>query len=151
VRPEDLIVRYGGDEFVVLCADRTAAPVVAERIISQFAVPLQTSAGLITITASVGIGDGTVPTEQAEDLLGRADAAMYWAKHLGKNRYFVYDAELHAKVVADRHVESLLRDAASDGRLVLRYQPIVDVSGSIIGMEVVTRLLDHDGSMLMPD
>lgn len=151
VRPDDLVVRFGGDEFVVLCRNRAAALTVAERIVAQLASPATTSAGPVTITASVGISDSTISVAAAADLLTRADAAMYWAKRLGKNRYFVYDSNLHAQVARDRQTEALLRAAIGEQRMLLHFQPIVDVGGAgVVAVEAVTRLVDDEGRVRLP-
>lgn len=151
VRPDDLVVRFGGDEFVVLCRIAAAAVTVAQRVVALLAPPIATTAGDVTVTASVGISDRGIPVDTAADLLTRADAAMYWAKKLGKNRYFRYDDHLHARAARDKQTESLLRTAVLDRRVVVHYQPIMATTGAgIVGVEAVTRLIDDDGRIRLP-
>ena len=151
VRPDDLVVRFGGDEFVVLCRVAEAAVTVAQRVVTLLAPPIVTTSGSVTITASVGISDGSIPVIAAAELLTRADAAMYWAKRLGKNRYFVYDDNLHAQAARDKQTETLLRSAVDENRVVVRYQPILSTMGTgIVGVEAVARLVDNDGRIRLP-
>ncbi|MEO7125571.1 MAG: bifunctional diguanylate cyclase/phosphodiesterase [Nakamurella sp.] len=151
VRPDDLVVRFGGDEFVILCRVAQAATAVASRVVSLLAPAIETVAGPIPITASVGISDGRIPMGGVNDLLTRADAAMYWAKQLGKNRFFAYDAMLHERSVREGHVQRLLRIAVTDSRIAVHYQPIMACDGvDVIGVEAVARLIGDDGDLLLP-
>lgn len=151
VRPDDLVVRFGGDEFVILCRAASAARQVASRVVTLLAPPMETSAGPIPITASVGISDGRIAVDSAGDLLSRADAAMYWAKRLGKNQFFAYDADLHERTQRDRRIRQLLVDAVHGDRMRVHYQPIMSTGDeSVMGVEAVARLLDDDGTMLLP-
>lgn len=84
VRPEDLAVRYGGEEFLVLLAavDESVARDVAERVRAAVAVP---SGGEPSVTISVGLAQRR-PGEDVESLVRRADRALYRAKNSGRNR-----------------------------------------------------------------
>jgi diguanylate cyclase (GGDEF)-like protein/PAS domain S-box-containing protein len=151
VRPDDLVARFGGDEFVILCRAAQAATTVASRVVALMAPPIETAAGPIPITASVGISDRGIPVENVSDLLSRADAAMYWAKRQGKNRYFAYDSALHERTAQEGEMRRLLRSAVTDGRLAVHYQPILTSDGAdVIGVEAVARLIADDGTMLLP-
>jgi Amt family ammonium transporter len=151
VRPDDLVVRFGGDEFVVLCRAASAATTVASRVVALMAPPIETAAGPIPITASVGISDGSIPVETVSDLLTRADAAMYWAKKQGKNQYFAYDTALHERSAQEGQMRLLLRGAVAGGRITVHYQPILTSDGvDVIGVEAVARLIDDDGATLLP-
>jgi diguanylate cyclase (GGDEF)-like protein/PAS domain S-box-containing protein len=98
VRAGDVVGRIGGDEFVALCAnaDLTATASIAQRILSITQVPIVVDAGVISASVSVGVSlyqpsDHEPPS--AEDLLVRADGAMYDSKGAGKNRVTI---ETHA-------------------------------------------------------
>jgi diguanylate cyclase (GGDEF)-like protein len=87
-RPTDLVARYGGEEFVVALThtDRAGAVRVAERLREAVAeITLQTEQGALMFSASIGVST-YVKTSTIEQLIGRADQALYRAKHEGRNR-----------------------------------------------------------------
>jgi two-component system cell cycle response regulator len=91
IRDFDLLARYGGEEFVVIMPSTPAdlAAMVAERLRQRLAAqPFEISDGgqALPITASLGVATTTDPMETAQNLLGRADAALYAAKDAGRNR-----------------------------------------------------------------
>jgi diguanylate cyclase (GGDEF)-like protein len=102
VRPHDTVVRWGGDEFLVLLeglSREDAALGVADRIRAAVAVPVQHEDGLLRVTASVGLtfhhpGDAT----DAEELIRRADAAMYQAKNVVASGCVTFEVEGSAEV-----------------------------------------------------
>jgi diguanylate cyclase (GGDEF)-like protein/PAS domain S-box-containing protein len=155
VRPHDLVSRFGGDEFVVVCRDLYAAAdrvAVAGRIEAALALPITYEGEIVTVTASVGVAHGSADLEDAAVLLRRADAAMYSAKRHGKDRVEVYDEDLHAAEQSRARTEVALRHALAEERVTVHYQPLVDLgTGEIIGAEALVRLLDRDGQLLPPD
>jgi diguanylate cyclase (GGDEF)-like protein/PAS domain S-box-containing protein len=98
VRSEDVVGRIGGDEFVAICAnaDEAAATAIAERILRLTNEPITIAAGQISASVSVGVSmfqPGVHPRPAPEQLLVRADRAMYESKGAGKNR-FSFEAPL---------------------------------------------------------
>jgi len=98
VRAGDVVGRIGGDEFVAVCpdADSAAAESIAERILALMREPIDVNGRAVSASVSVGISmfhpdRGAPPT--GEELLGRADAAMYRSKGTGKDRFTLDDAE----------------------------------------------------------
>jgi diguanylate cyclase (GGDEF)-like protein/PAS domain S-box-containing protein len=155
VRPHDFVSRFGGDEFVVVCRDlahdeeRTA---VAGRISAAMSLPITYEGEIVTVTASVGVAHGNDELREPTDLLRRADAAMYSAKRLGKDRVEVYGQRLHAAEQSRVRTEAALRHALDEDRVTVHYQPIVGLeSGQITAAEALVRLVDQDGQLLSPE
>jgi diguanylate cyclase (GGDEF)-like protein/PAS domain S-box-containing protein len=142
VRPEDMVARLGGDEFAVLLHNTphpADAARVAERIHGSFAEPFVVGEHEVFAGSSIGI----VPGEgyrHPENLLRDADIAMYRAKMGGRGTYRVFDAAMHAEVVARLQLETDLRRALERGEFRLRFQPLVELSGgAVTGLEALLR------------
>jgi diguanylate cyclase (GGDEF)-like protein len=132
VRPQDVVTRLGGDEFVILI-DEVQAPeeglAIADRLVSEFAKPFETSEGLVSISASCGLSLAAPGGHlSANELLERADEAMYLAKRRGKARTALYDAEFASEAARRRRLEGDLEAAMLGGQLVPYYQPIVELA-----------------------
>jgi diguanylate cyclase (GGDEF)-like protein/PAS domain S-box-containing protein len=95
VRPHDTVARIGGDEFVILCEDvgSTTADALADRLHAAIRAPIATDKQELTVTASVGIARTTDGTVTPEQLLARADTAVYHAKTAGHARTTVAPAD----------------------------------------------------------
>jgi len=165
VRPSDAVARIGGDEFVVLLTELdpgegvAAGECVAKRLLDALETPCTVAPGvLVRPQASVGIAatgrtsasrpgtDGAVVT--ADELLSRADTAMYTAKRAGRGHHRVFDEVVHRAVTDRERLELELRAAMPDERLQLHYQPIVDVSsGATYAVEALLRWDHPDGRL----
>lgn len=154
MRPQDTVARLGGDEFVLICEDLPSpalARVIGERIREAMRVPFTVDGRDYGITTSVGIATTIDPKTRTEDLLRRADLAMYRAKDNGRNRVEFYVEELEVRVVERVEATETLRRALRQDRIVVHYQPIFDlVSSRVVGVEALARLRGEDGALVHP-
>ena len=115
VRANDTAVRFGGDEFVIVCEDlrdTDEAIGVAERLIAALREPYVVDGHEIVLTVSAGIAVGGHGDDRsAEDLIRDADAAMYRAKENGKDRYVVFGEEMRTRALTRLADEVDLRHA----------------------------------------
>jgi diguanylate cyclase (GGDEF)-like protein/PAS domain S-box-containing protein len=154
VRDLDTVARLGGDEFVVALPylrEAHDAALIAGKIIDALAQPFDVAGNELLIGTSIGIslfpGDAT----DVDALMRNADAAMYHAKESGRGNYQFYSIELNVKANQRLEMENTLRQALARDRMLLHYQPIVDLaSGRIVGGEALLRLTRADGSLIMP-
>ncbi len=94
VRKNDIVARFGGDEFVIILSDihKTAVPSVALKIIDTVAMPHEFNGKTVMLTSSVGIAAYPDSSRSVDELVARADAAMYRSKRAGRN-CFCLDGE----------------------------------------------------------
>ncbi len=141
-REEDFLCRLGGDEFAIAinCDDKDYSYVVAERIFSVLKKPLQFDDFSVTIECSIGIADFTLKMDELNDVLKKADLAMYRAKSDGRNRFHYFNNTLQEISERRMSVASELRQAIEEDELVVFYQPqICAKSMKLIGAEALVR------------
>jgi len=155
VREGDTVARHGGDEFVVILEDLSEdalaamqAESVAVKILHAVSQPylldLAVREGLqdtrsYHCTSSIGITLFRDNSLSADELMRRADTAMYQAKAGGRNALRFFDPEMQAVVTARATLESDLREAVREGQFCLYYQPQVDSAGNRTGAEALVR------------
>jgi diguanylate cyclase (GGDEF)-like protein len=152
VRAVDSVARLGGDEFAVLVeelAEPGEVELLCRRILAALRREISIADHDVVVGASIGVavcGD----KDDAAGLLRNADMAMYRAKALGKDRYFLYQPSLReANIKKLELIEALRRGVSSE--LVVHYQPVVDLeNGRIDGLEALVRW-NHDGVLVPPD
>jgi len=152
VRPEDTVARFGGDEFVILCTDVTIEEMsgLAERIGSTMVDRFDVGGHEVEVHASLGI---TVSAAQSsvQSMLSEADAAMFRAKELGRNRVAVFDDTIRARAADFLDGERALRLAIARQDLVAFYQPVMDLATDRpIGVEALVRWVREDGRVVLP-
>lgn len=143
VRKGDLLSRVGGDEFTLIALNTkspSSARHLSERILNELNTPYTINGKLITVTVSIGIsifpGDGNT----TEELLRKADLALYKAKNSGKNTYQFYTEQLGYLQHRESELESHLRKALQYDELQLYYQPKFNLTNmEIIGAEILLR------------
>ncbi|MCW2708857.1 MAG: hypothetical protein JWM22_2699 [Frankiales bacterium] len=151
MRPEDMVARIGGDEFVVLCrnADENSCSVVAQRVLHVLNQPVATAGGgELVIGGSIGITLAG-PGDTGELALRDADTAMYAAKQAGGGRYHHFSAELREAAVRTHELEVDLRAALRAHELTVAYQPVISLThGRVLGCEALVRWVHpHRGNV----
>jgi diguanylate cyclase (GGDEF)-like protein len=143
VRASDVVGRIGGDEFGVLLNDRADAAAVdatVARIQETLVAPASPGDRVVYITASVGITLLEEGDERIEDVLSRADAAMYHAKNLGHARYAYFEQYMLNEAKRRLALSSNLRTAVETDQFSVDFQPIVRLAdGAIAGFEALVR------------
>jgi diguanylate cyclase (GGDEF)-like protein/PAS domain S-box-containing protein len=147
VRQEDTVARLGGDEFVVMLADLSKQPVeassqtqkVGEKLLKTLNEPYLLAGSEYRISGSIGTTVFNGNEESLEDLLKRADLAVYCAKAAGRNRLRFFDPEMQTAATNRANLDSDLRRALKARQFVLFYQPQVDSEGKLIGAEALVR------------
>jgi diguanylate cyclase (GGDEF)-like protein len=152
VRAEDSVARLGGDEFAILVegvAGRREVDALCRRLLDALRQEIPILGHDVVVGASLGVALAD-PDDDAAGLLRNADMAMYRAKALGKDRYFVYQPSLREENVRRLElVEALRRGVARE--LVVHYQPIIDLpSGRVDGLEALVRWQRPEG-LVPPD
>jgi diguanylate cyclase (GGDEF)-like protein/PAS domain S-box-containing protein len=155
LRPEDVLARFGGDEFAVLLEDVanvTEAIWVAQRIAEGLQEPLAVNSHQVSVSTSVGIALGSANTnDDPEGMLRKADAAMYQAKEQGPGRYAVFDPAMQERAQERLELEAELRKALERGEFLLYYQPEVSLrDGTIVGFEALLRWQHPQRGLLKP-
>ena len=157
IRQDDLVARFGGDEFVVLITRLEAqhaghvALTVAEGIIEALVKPFDVSGTRHTMPASVGIAlypqDGT----DAGTLLKNADTAMYAAKQAGRNRIEHFSGGSSRQQAQRTQFETDIRRGITAGEFFLMFQPQVDAAtGSPTGLEALLRWRHQTRGLIQP-
>ena len=130
LRPEDVVARVGGDEFVAICegvAGRDAACVLAERLAVGVPATITVEGSELFVSISVGVAVGAAPAT-VEEAMRDADTAMYEAKRSDGGTVVAFDEPMRARAARRRAVAGRLRHALERHELELAYQPIVSVA-----------------------
>ena len=155
LRPGDTTARLGGDEFAMLLADlpaEEAAVVAVERILATLAQPMVIDGREVFAHASIGVAFAGAETEDPEELVRNADAAMYVVKTDGKGRYAIFEPHMHAAAVHRLDLRAGLQRALDNDEFVLHYQPIVSMeTGRLVGLEALVRWEHPQRGLMAPD
>lgn len=153
LRPDATAARLAGDEFVVATRveDDLVAVRIAERLHAAIVPPIRAGAREIVARPSIGVAISDDPQVPPDELLRKADVAMYHAKHRGTEPWALYDDDLHALAVSRLAVEEDLRTALARSWFRLLYQPVVDLaSGRVVAAEALLRLDHPERGLLSP-
>jgi diguanylate cyclase (GGDEF)-like protein/PAS domain S-box-containing protein len=149
IGPDDLLARFGGDEFIVATVSDPA--VLADRIRAALRPPVTIADHELFLTVSIGHVTSREPTTDPNDLLRDADAAMYRAKARGRDCVEAFRVGESEQGVQTLRLAGELRRGVERGEVVPYFQPIVDLrSGRIVSYEVLARWLHPDRGLLTP-
>lgn len=155
IRTTDTISRQGGDEFVILLSevDSPMAPAeIAQKLLGATNDYYQIGTHELKVSASIGISIYPEDGSTADMLMRNADAAMYYAKGLGRNNYQFFTKELSTRIADQVALENRLQKAANQHEFVLMYQPKVSLkTGKIVGAEALIRWQHPENGMIAPN
>jgi diguanylate cyclase (GGDEF)-like protein/PAS domain S-box-containing protein len=158
IREGDTVARLGGDEFVVMLEDlsedihdaATQAEGVGSKVLQALGQPYQLNGHDCRSTPSIGVALFVGQETGIDDLLKRADLAMYQAKTAGRNTLRFFDPLMQAVVVANAALEVALRRAIHASELTLFYQAQVTGDGQIVAAEALVRWIHPERGMVSP-
>lgn len=155
VRGEDLVARLGGDEFAVLIETRAGDSLLIERahrFLSVVREPYDLDGQAYRISTSIGVARCDGGDCNAEELLRRADLALYAAKKKGRDKMALFEPSLDRAARDRRQLESDLSGALALDQLKLDYQPIIDLdNGKTTGFEALLRWQHPRRGLIAPD
>jgi diguanylate cyclase (GGDEF)-like protein len=152
VRTGDTVARLGGDEFAVLLEDDGDAALLAARLLDALTLPVAITDREVPVRASIGTAtlDPAQPHTDIQDLLKRADLAMYAAKHRGKGTAVAFSPALRKGVEDDLELRIALHEDVRIGRVDTAFQPIVHTrTGELYALEALARW-QHNGRAVPP-
>ena len=158
VRSADTVARLGGDEFVVMLEEldgdalvaASQAEVVAKKVLSALNKQFALGNHNVHSSPSIGVTLFFQHMHNIEELLKRADLAMYQAKGAGRNTLRFFDPDMQAAASERAEMEADLRRALQDEQFVLYYQPVVDQAGGVTGVEALLRWQHPVRGMVSP-
>jgi diguanylate cyclase (GGDEF)-like protein/PAS domain S-box-containing protein len=143
LRQDDIIGRYGGDEFILLLRGGPEARLttaILQRIMQVVCEPVDFDGHKLEVTCSLGVTAYPEDGDSEELLIERADAAMYIAKSSGRNLYQLYNGDIQQQHIEQAQIQRALTDAIQLDQLFLMYQPQINLAtGKIVGTEAFIR------------
>jgi diguanylate cyclase (GGDEF)-like protein len=148
------LARLGGDEFAIVqagLADPIDGGQLAGRILAALSEPIELPGHQIAIGASIGIAVAPDDASDPDELLKKADMALYRTKKEGRNGFHFFEKGMDAALTARRAMESDLRRALAEGAFELHYQPLLDLKeGQISCCEALIRWRDKTRGLVPP-
>jgi diguanylate cyclase (GGDEF)-like protein/PAS domain S-box-containing protein len=155
MRSQDVVVRMGGDEFVVVMKDVKNTDKVneaAERINQALNAPMVVDGRTLVTTVSIGVALYPRDGLDMGELLRHSDTAMYQAKDRGRNNFQLFSPAMDRRLKERIAVEASLRTALQTRQLEVHYQPIVDIeSHRVVALEALMRWRHPSQGFVRPD
>ncbi len=154
VRMNDMVARFGGDEFAVLLTKMYGEHEgleMAARLLEALAVPIALEGRNVSMNASIGVSFDRQRNIDASELIKQADVAMYASKDKGKGRVSVFNQTMMTSAGGRLDLIDSLREAIDDGQITVHYQPIVNLTNErIVGFEALARWEHPTRGMISP-
>jgi diguanylate cyclase (GGDEF)-like protein len=154
VRATDVVARFGGDEFVILqpaIKDSDDASLLANRVLKSLGASYQIDGKEVAISASIGIAFAPKDGTDADQLLKKADMALYRAKAESRDTWRFFKPDMEARAQARRNLELDLRNALENDAFEIYYQPILDLrTRRIVACEALMRWPHPERGMISP-
>jgi diguanylate cyclase (GGDEF)-like protein len=154
VRETDLVARLGGDEFTVILGNVTSprdAQIVAENIMRILSEPILLDGRETFVSCSIGVALYPEDARTADELLRKADTAMYRAKQSGRRRYVFFEERMNSEAVERMTLEQDLHRAMGRDEFRMYFQPQVDVrTGQVVGAELLVRWQHPERGLIPP-
>lgn len=155
VRSGDTVARMSGDEFTILLENLQhieVATKIAQRIINELAQAFLLENNEVFVTCSIGLSVFPFDDDNAESLLKKADAAMYFSKSSGRNSYHYYTPDMIQHGSQRYELENDLKTAITDSQFRVFFQPKVSLDDwTMYGMEALIRWEHPDKGLISPD
>ncbi|WP_378738392.1 putative bifunctional diguanylate cyclase/phosphodiesterase [Nocardia brasiliensis] len=153
-RPDQLVARMGGDEFVVLVPHSSGVEEmagVAETVLHALAQAFYVHEHHLTVTASIGVMEARADRLSTGEFVQAADTSMYWAKAAGRSRYAIFDADRGRREHTSAELSAAMPSALRHGEFFLDYQPIVSLAdGQTVAVEALVRWRHPELGILSP-
>lgn len=148
------VARFGGDEFIATfqCLSRSKAEDVAEEIINAFKESFSLNDSQLQLGCSIGVVMYPEDGKSTEELIRKADTAMYKAKEAGRNTFAFYDQSMMHDILLNNTIKTKLQHAILEQKLEIHYQPLINLKTmELAGFEALVRWEDDDLGKVRPD
>lgn len=152
VRESDIVARLSGDEFVVVLPHLASPDVtaLAGKLAAALSAPYMIADRELRMTPSIGISICPRDARDVETLIKYADTAMYAAKANGGARFCYFSPEMNQEATDRLLIELRLREGMEQGLLAVHYQPKIDMTGRLTGLEALIRWEGEGGISMLP-
>ncbi len=154
LRSYDVVIRHGGDEFLLLLPDVTDAEglaAAATHVLASMTQPFTIKGMGVASSCSIGVAMFPADGADFDTLLQCADIAVQHAKDAGRNMFRFFDEGMNANMLEDLNINAGLRGAVERGEFLLHYQPIVNLAnGEVIGAEALLRWMHPERGLIPP-